>query len=128
MNFYKEELLDHYNSPRNRGTIDAPDFKSGQVNPSCGDSIEIAGIIKDNAIEKIVFTGAGCVISQATASMVTEYALGKTPQAMANFTQEQLLSLIGIELGPMRLKCATLTLVALHQGLAAYAAKQEKDA
>ena len=117
MNFYKEELLDHYYHPRNRQRLEKPDFCSGQVNPSCGDSVEMAGHLFNGSIQKLAFTGAGCVISQATASLLTEYAQGKTTQEILHFSQDDLTTLLKIELGPMRFKCAYLSLAALQKGL-----------
>ena len=76
-NFYQEELLEHYKYPHNKKDISNPDFSAGEDNPSCGDQIFIAGIINNNKVSDIGFSGKGCVISQATTSMLTELCLNK---------------------------------------------------
>ncbi len=123
MNLYENVLMDHYRSPRNRGTLEDPDFVSGTFNPSCGDSVSLQGHIKKDAVVKLAFEGYGCVISQATASMLTEFAVDKSIVRLENLDKEDILKMIHVPLGPTRLKCALLALQALHRGLARY---QEK--
>ena len=117
---YQEELMDHYHHPRYRGTLPEPDIDSGQHNPSCGDTVTIQAQIGNGVINAIAFQGSGCVISQATASMLVEYALRKTPAELLQFSTDDLLQLIKIPLGPTRLKCGLLALYALHEGLNTY--------
>lgn len=117
---YHELLMDHYRHPRHAGHLDHPDFSSGQVNPSCGDSVKFEGMIEHDTITDIAFSGSGCVISQATSSMVSEYVLGKTIDEVLALHKEDIVRLIGVQLGPIRLKCALLALQALHQGLLDY--------
>lgn len=117
MNFYKEELLDHFKNPRNNGTLDNANIASGEHNPSCGDSIEIQGIIIDKNLQKVMFTGKGCVISQASASMLTEFCTNKTVDEIKNLDNNFITQLIGISFGPTRIKCALLALVALHKAI-----------
>lgn len=117
MNIYQEELTDHYTNPRNRGTLHNPDFTSGMHNPSCGDSVSIQGCVEDGILLAIAFEGKGCVISQATASMLTEYAKGKSLAQLKELNADFMRSLIGMPLGPTRLKCALLPLEALQQGI-----------
>jgi len=114
---YQEELMDHYKFPRNKKTLQNPDFYSVEKNPSCGDNVYVEGKIKDGKIVKLGFNGSGCVISQATASMLTEKVLGKSIDDVLKLTKEDILKMIGIELGPTRLKCALISLSALKQGL-----------
>jgi len=109
--------MDHFRNPRNYGTLEYPDFSSGEYNPSCGDAIAIQGIIKDDRIFKIAFTGKGCVISQAAASMLLEYCIGKTIDEIDAFDAHTMQELLGISLGPVRLKCALLPLHALKKGI-----------
>lgn len=116
-NFYQEELLEHYKYPQNKKSISNPDFSAGEENPSCGDQIYIEGKVENNILSDIGFSGKGCVISQATASMLTEYCLEKNINELLTITQEDLLKLVGITLGPVRMKCATLSLEVLHKGL-----------
>jgi nitrogen fixation protein NifU and related proteins len=75
---YVDEILDHYKNPRNFGTIIGGNTVARDVNLSCGDSIEMTLRIKKNRIEDICFSGGGCAISQAAASMLTENVKGKT--------------------------------------------------
>ena len=117
MNIYQEELMDHYRNPRHHGTLKDHDFDTGQYNPTCGDVVGMQGKIADNKLTAIAFEGKGCVISQATASMLAEYALGKTLHELAALTANDILELIKIPLGPTRLKCALLALYALKEGI-----------
>ena len=114
---YQERLLDHYRNPRNRGTLEMPDFSSGMANPSCGDAVSLQGTLKDEVIEACVFEGKGCVISQATASLLTEKVKGKTIAQVGVLNADAMQTLIGMQLGPTRLKCALLPLEALKNGL-----------
>lgn len=124
MNLYQHTLMDHYRHPRNRGTLDKPDFSSGQFNPSCGDKISLEGHISNDHVTNLVFEGHGCVISQATTSMLTEVVLNKTVAELSTLDKDFVLAMIGMELGPTRLKCALLPLEALHAGLAHYATQK----
>lgn len=119
-NLYKEELLDHYRNPRNRGTIENSDIATGEYNPSCGDKVEFFVKVKDNKITEIKFTGVGCVISQAAADMLAEKVKNLTLDEVSKLTKEDILSLIKIELGLNRLVCAMLPLVALQKGISEY--------
>lgn len=120
MNLYQETLLDYYRNPRNKGHIADPDFKSEQYNPSCGDKVSFEGTIQANTLQSVAFQGHGCVISLATASMLAEYASGKSLSDIHTLTTDFIISLIGISLGPTRLKCALLPLQALQEGLVHY--------
>jgi nitrogen fixation protein NifU and related proteins len=121
---YQEEILDHYKHPRNRKKIEAPHFSLGHHNPSCGDRIVIEGVIDDIRISDLGFIGSGCVISQAAASMLMEYCIGKTIDQVLALTKDDLIRMLGIQLGPTRLKCALLCLEVLHQGLLAYSSRK----
>lgn len=114
---YKDVLNDHYRNPRNKGTLENPDFASGDSNPSCGDAVAMQGFITDGKVTAVVFEGVGCVISQATASLLTQNVVGKTIEEILALSAEDIQTMIGISLGPLRLKCALLPLYALQQGL-----------
>lgn len=122
--FYQEELLEHFKYPRNKKQLAHPDFSSGEYNPSCGDKISMQGIIKNNIIIDLGFDGSGCVISQATASMLTEMCIDKTIDQALQITSDDIIKLVGIPLGPTRLKCALLSLQVLQQGLLDHKKKQ----
>jgi nitrogen fixation NifU-like protein len=110
--------MDHYQSPRNYGLLTQADFVSGEHNPSCGDAVTVSGRLnEDGQLCAIGFEGTGCVISKATASILFEFCLGKSYDELRLFDRTTILQLIGIELGPTRLRCALLPLSALLQGI-----------
>lgn len=126
---YQALLLDHYQYPRNKGTLGHADFSSHHHNPSCGDVVAFQGII-DPATEiltGIAFTGTGCVLSQATASLLSEHALELSIRQIELLDKHTIFSLITMELGPTRLKCALLPLEALQNGIAVYRQKEKID-
>jgi nitrogen fixation NifU-like protein len=118
-NLYREELLDHYHDPRNFGILEDADVDVELDNPTCGDTIHLTAQLDDeNRISKVEFEGHGCVISMASASLLTEEVVGKSPEeieAMELGDIEELLG--GIRLSMGRVKCALLSLNALKKGL-----------
>lgn len=124
MNLYQALLMDHYQHPRNYGTLNNPHFTSDEHNPSCGDTITVEGALHNNVLVAIKFVGKGCVISQSTASLLTERLQGTSVQDILHFDTQQLQTLIGLSLGPLRLKCALLPLHALKQGIRSYLTKE----
>ena len=119
-NLYKQLLLDHYHSSNYRGTLDNPHFASETHNPSCGDVVRIAGRIEDGKISQIRFEGKGCVISQAAASLLCEQLTGRPAEYLLQLSPQTMTDLIGIELGPVRLKCALLALDAAQEAIRNY--------
>lgn len=120
MNLYQDVLIDHYRNPRNRGILDHPDFKSGEDNPSCGDSVSMYGRVEHGELIAVSFEGKGCVISQAAASMLTQAVLGKKLTQIMSLDAAFMRQLVGIELGPTRVRCALLALEALQKGIQEY--------
>lgn len=116
MNIYQEELLDHYENPSNYGTLPNPDVSHEEDNPLCGDRIRIDLGVEDGIIKKVRFSGHGCTISQAAASMLTEEIAGKSLAEVKQLSRDDILEMIGIPLGPVRLKCALLPLKVLKAG------------
>ena len=122
-NIYQEKLMEHFKKSKYRKTIENPDFSSGQQNPSCGDSIlvevktEIDNLSGELKVKDLGFSGSGCVVSQAAASMLLQSCIGKTPEYILNIGKDDILKLIGIPLGPNRIKCALLSLEALKEAL-----------
>lgn len=120
IDMYQEIILDYYRNPRNKGVLPNPDIVSHDVNPSCGDEIVMHVIVKDGMIANCRFSGKGCAISIAAASMLTEYALGKSVDVVAKFNKEDILGLISIPISCIRLKCALLGLKVLKLGVVKY--------
>ena len=110
-NFYREQILDHYKSPRNRGELDPHDATAEGQNPLCGDEIAVdLRLTDDQRIEAVRFRGQGCAISQAAMSMLSEEIEGKPATEVAALGREDVVDLLGIQLSPVRLKCALLGL------------------
>jgi len=116
---YQAQLLDHYQHPRNKGVLAGATVSSALHNPSCGDSVSIEAIIADGRVLQLAFQGSGCVISQATASLLTEKLMGKTIAEILDLDAAFVQHMIGMELGPTRLKCALLPVDALKEGVQA---------
>ncbi len=115
MTIYTEIILDHFENPRNRGFI-VNSTKSCHVsNPLCGDKINMAIKVDKEKVADIKFEGAGCAISTAAASMLTEYVKGRKVADLKKLNQKSMIKLLGIELGVNRIKCALLPLEALHK-------------
>ncbi|HZV90885.1 MAG TPA: SUF system NifU family Fe-S cluster assembly protein [Candidatus Nitrosocosmicus sp.] len=114
---YRQNILEHYQNPRNFGTLERPDISAEDSNPLCGDEIRIDLLVKDGVIEDVRFSGKGCSISRAAASMLTEEIRGKTLEEVKRIGKDDVLEMLGIELGPVRLKCALLALKTLKVGV-----------
>ena len=114
---YRENILDHYKHPRNRGTLEHPDITYEDANPLCGDQLRIDIAVEDGKIAQIRHSGHGCSISQAAASMLCERMEGRPLEEVKRLTRDDVLEMLGIELGPVRLKCALLALKTLKAGV-----------
>ncbi len=118
---YREVILDHYKNPRNYGALEEPDAHAEGQNPLCGDEVAISVRFGEDGqtIEDVRFEGRGCAISQAATSMLTDLVKGRKAEEVATLPKEELLEEVGIQLTPIRLKCAILGLgvlkVALHR-------------
>jgi nitrogen fixation NifU-like protein len=116
-NLYQERIMDQYRSTRNRGTLEAPSFSSGSYNPSCGDAIVVQGIIDNGKLERMVFEGKGCILSQAAASMLADHVAGMRVEELLTLGTDAMKKLVEIEVGPTRMKCVLLSLEALQEGI-----------
>lgn len=114
---FREHILDHYKHPRNHGTLEKPDLTYEDANPLCGDRIRIDVKVEDDRIAEVRFSGVGCSISQAAASMLCEAVEGKPLAEVRNLSRDDMLEMLGIELGPVRLKCGLLALKTLKAGV-----------
>ncbi len=112
-----EYILDHYKNPRNYGTLQEPDISHEEGNPSCGDIIRIDLKICDNKIRETRFSGKGCAISQAAASILTEIIANKDLDEIKTMTKDDMINALGIRISPIRFQCATLALKVLRSGL-----------
>jgi nitrogen fixation NifU-like protein len=109
--FYKEYILDHYRNPRNFGHLDAPTAVAEDLNPLCGDKIRFELLVgADGRVSDVRFSGKGCAISQASASMLSESLKGEKLEDVARLPQERVLENVGIGISPARMKCAMLGL------------------
>ena len=114
---YREVILDHYKNPRFKGELDPADISYQDDNPLCGDMIRIDLRVDDNnRVVECAFSGQGCAISQASASMLMEDIQGKSLEEIKEYSRDDILDMLGIELGPVRLKCAMLSLKVLNVG------------
>lgn len=105
---YKEYILDLYRNPKNKKKIDSPTHVSTKRNASCGDELTVYLVIIDGIITEVGFDGIGCAISQASASLLTEHIKGMSYEEVRKITEEEMLKLLGIEIGLTRTKCALL--------------------
>jgi nitrogen fixation NifU-like protein len=115
---YRDYILEHYRRPHNFGVLEAPTASYEGSNPLCGDRITVMLGIRDGVVAEVAFTGRGCAISQASASLLTDEVKGKMVADVARITPDDLLDLLGIEISPARLKCALLSLDTLEHALA----------
>ena len=116
--FYREEILEHYTHPHNYGTLEHPDISHEEDNPLCGDRIRFdIGLAEDGkTVKDVRFSAVGCAISKASASMLTDLVIGRTLDEIKDLTNEDVIDELGIDLGPVRLKCALLPLKVVKVG------------
>jgi len=121
MDLYRDVILDHYKNPRNYGRLEHPDAASDDANPSCGDRISVgirfAGSEGERRVGDIRFTGEGCAIHTASASMLTEKVKGMYVADILTLTRADVEKLLGTTLTPSRVKCALLPLEAIQQAI-----------
>lgn len=115
---YREVIIEHYKNPGYRGSLDPYDISFEDENPLCGDHIKIDLRVDENGIvTDAAFDGHGCAISQDSADLLLESIIGKSVDEVKKMTKNNILELLGIELGPVRLKCALLPLKILKAGV-----------
>jgi len=109
--FYRDYILDHYRNPRNFGHLDSPTVSAEELNPLCGDVIRMELLVDaDGIVKDVRFSGRGCAISQASASMLTEIVKGMRLEDVAKLSKDVVLENVGIGISPTRMKCAMLGL------------------
>jgi nitrogen fixation protein NifU and related proteins len=114
---YRDYILEHYRRPHNFGVLDNATATQEGANPLCGDRITLQLRVSDGHIAAVGFTGRGCAISQASASLLTDEIKGKPVDSAAGMQASDVLDLLGIEISPARMKCALLSLETLHGAL-----------
>ena len=114
---YREVIIEHYKNPSHRGKLDPHDISFADNNPLCGDHIQIDLRVDDGLVSDARFDGHGCAISQASADLLIESIIGKSLEEVKKLNKESILELLGIDLGPVRLKCALLSLKVLKAGV-----------
>jgi nitrogen fixation NifU-like protein len=123
---YREVIIEHYKNPSFRGELDPTDISFEDENPLCGDHLKIdIRLDEKNNIIEAAFSGHGCAISQASADLLIESIIGNNLEDVKKITKQNVLDLLGIDLGPVRLKCALLSLKVLKAGV--YGVKQTDD-
>lgn len=119
---YREYILDHYQHPHNFGELESPTFEAEGVNPLCGDQIRVQARVDDeDRIVELRFTGNGCAISQASMSILSDKLIGMRLADVEQMSRHDVIELLGIELSPMRIKCAVLGLVVTKLGMSEHA-------
>ena len=114
---YRDYILEHYRRPHNFGVLDGATISQEGANPLCGDRITMQLRVRGGVIDGVGFTGRGCAISQASASLLTDEVKGKDIEKAASMTPSDVLDLLGIEISPARMKCALLALETLQGAL-----------
>jgi nitrogen fixation NifU-like protein len=124
---YRQLILDHYKNPRNYGELPDPDFSHVGENPSCGDTIQVDVELEDDdeTIERIAFSGDGCAISQAAASLLTEKLPGKSVDELQAMDTDDIVDMLGVDISPMRIKCAVLARQVAQDGSKLYRGELE---
>ena len=111
---YRENILEHYKQPRNWGTLEAPDLEFEDNNPLCGDELKVQlKVGGDGTIEDLRFSGHGCAISQASASMTGDEVKGMKIDELLKLDKSFVLDLLGIDISATRIECALLSLKVL---------------
>ncbi len=121
---YAEELIQSYEHPSHKGVIENPTLERHEENISCGDKITVYIKLENNKIIDIKFNGLGCVISMGSADMLIEELKNKEVDDIEKLKKEDLLKIIGIDPGPVRMHCATLALRAVKKAIFEYEKKE----
>jgi nitrogen fixation NifU-like protein len=124
---YRDYILEHYRRPHNFGAIENATATQEGANPLCGDRITMQLRVTGDQIAAVGFTGRGCAISQASASLLTDEIKGKPVGNAAGMQASDVLDLLGIEISPARMKCALLSLETLHGALGGSGSKSSPE-
>lgn len=117
MDLYKQQLLDHYQNPHNFRILDDATHEAYAVNPLCGDDITVFLKIKDQMIEDISFQSQSCLVTMATASIVTDFLKGKTLKQISELSLDNIIELLGTPLTSSRQQCALVVINAVKKAI-----------
>lgn len=115
MNLYQDEILDHYKHPHNKQRLNDASESVEAVNPLCGDKLGLDVKVENDVITAVGYWGEGCAISQASMSMLSDELIGMKITCLEGITQETILEMLGVPVGPSRLKCALLPLTLVQK-------------
>ncbi len=126
---YRQQILDHYRNPRNYGELEEPTLSHTGENPMCGDTITMDIVLDDDEqkIERVAFSGDGCAISQASASMLSEKLQGVAIEELRAMDRDTVIDMLGVDISPMRVKCAVLAEKVAQDGVDIYLGEKDID-
>src|SRR3954466_4138213 len=110
---YREQILEHYKRPHHWGEMEDPDLEFFDSNPLCGDELKVQLKVTDGVVSDVAFSGHGCAISQAAASMASDEVIGMPVDELLKLDRRFVLDLLGIDIAATRIKCALLSLKVL---------------